>query len=98
MSSSSSRPAAVPTTLLDDDVVRITRWDFAPGAETGHHVHGYGYVVVTMTDCSFQLEDDNGVRRVDLPMGTAYRRDKGVSHNVVNGGTEPMAFIEIEYK
>ena len=23
---------AVPTSLQDDDVVRITRWDFAPGA------------------------------------------------------------------
>ena len=98
MSDIKARPAAVPTTLLDDDVVRITRWDFAPGAETGHHVHGYGYVVVTMTDCAFQLEDANGTQRVDRPAGATYRRDAGVAHNVINAGAEPMAFIEIEYK
>jgi mannose-6-phosphate isomerase-like protein (cupin superfamily) len=27
-----------------------------------------------------------------------YRREAGVSHNVVNAGDEPMSFIEIEYK
>mgnify|MGYP003129477790 CR=1 FL=1 len=27
-----ARPQAVPTILLDDDVVRITRWDFAPAS------------------------------------------------------------------
>ena len=30
---------AVPTVLADDDHVRITRWDFAPGATTGWHEH-----------------------------------------------------------
>jgi len=50
----------VPTLLLDDDVVRITRWDFTPGAETGHHVHGMGYVVVPMTPCAFLLEEQPG--------------------------------------
>ena len=93
-----ARPQAVPTTLLDDDVVRITQWDFQPGAETGHHVHGMGYVVVPMTDCQFLLEEPTGPRRVDMAAGAAYRRDAGVEHNVVNGGDAPMAFIEIEYK
>lgn len=93
-----ARPQAVPTQLLDDAVVRITRWDFAPGAETGHHVHEYGYVVVPMTDCSFLLEEPEGARRVEMAAGAAYRRDAGVAHNVVNGGDRPMAFIEIEYK
>lgn len=93
-----ARPQAVPTQLLDDDVVRITRWDFAPGAETGHHVHGMGYVVVAMTDMTMLLEEPTGQRTVETPAGTAYRRDAGVEHNVVNGGTQPMSFIEIEYK
>jgi beta-alanine degradation protein BauB len=30
---------AVPTALQDDDVVRITRWNFVPGAVTGWHQH-----------------------------------------------------------
>ena len=60
MTTSASRPPAVPTLLLDDDIVRITRWDFTPGAETGHHVHGMGYVVVPMTPCEFLLEEPTG--------------------------------------
>lgn len=96
--SAHTRSAAVPTLLLDDDVVRITRWDFEPGAETGHHVHGMGYVVVPMTPCHFLLEEAAGERRVSIEAGQAYRRDAGVAHNVVNGGEQPMSFIEVEYK
>jgi quercetin dioxygenase-like cupin family protein len=98
MSQYRARPPAIPTTLIDDAVVRVTRWDFEPGADTGHHVHGLGYVVVPMTDCRFLLEEANGERRVDVLKGAAYRREAGVEHNVVNAGTEPMSFIEIEYK
>ena len=29
------------TVLVDDDRVRVTRFDFAPGAETGWHRHGH---------------------------------------------------------
>ena len=98
MSQFRARPPAVPTALLDDSVVRVTRWDFEPGADTGHHVHGLGYVVVPMTDCQFLLEEAGGGRRVDIAKGAAYRREAGVEHNVVNAGSEPMSFIEIEYK
>ncbi|MCF3640113.1 cupin domain-containing protein [Rhizobium sp. TRM95111] len=93
-----ARPPAVPTVLLDDPVVRVTRWDFEPGADTGHHVHGLGYVVVPMTDCAFLIEDAGGERRVTSRAGEVYRREAGVEHNVVNGGDAPMSFIEIEYK
>lgn len=98
MSQYRARPPAIPTTLLDDAVVRIIRWDFEPGADTGHHVHGLGYVVVPMTDCQFLIEEAEGSRRVDIAKGVAYRREAGMAHNVVNAGTEPMSFIEIEYK
>ena len=98
MSTFRARPPAEPTVLLDDAVVRVTRWDFVPGADTGHHVHGMGYVVVPMTDCHFLIEDSSGERRVTAKAGEAYRRDAGVEHNVINGGDQPMSFIEIEYK
>jgi len=98
MSQFKARPPAVPTILLDDSVVRITRWDFEPGADTGHHVHGMGYVVVPMTDCHFLLEEPNGNREAKIAKGAAYRREAGMEHNVVNAGSEFMSFIEIEYK
>jgi len=85
--------------LVDDARVRVTRWDFEPGAETGWHRHGMDYVVTTITPCSFLLEEPGGgSHRVEMAPGVAYRRDEGVEHNVVNGGAEPMAFVEVELK
>ncbi|MCO5731006.1 cupin domain-containing protein [Rhizobium sp. SSA_523] len=94
-----ARPPASSITLVDDPVVRIIRWDFEPGADTGVHTHGLGYVVVPMTDCDFLIEEENGsTRRALVKQGEAYRRDAGTTHNVVNAGDAPMSFIEIEYK
>jgi quercetin dioxygenase-like cupin family protein len=93
-----ARAPAIPTVLVDDERVRVTRWDFEPGAETGHHVHGMAYVVVPMTDCHFLLEEPTGERRVTMAAGQAYSRPVGIEHNVVNGGAAPMSFIEVEVK
>lgn len=93
-----ARPPAIATVLVDDAKVRVTRWDFEPGAETGWHQHGLAYVVVPMTPCSFLLEEPGGERRVEVATGAAYSREAGIEHNVINGGTEPMAFIEVEMK
>ena len=94
-----AREVATSTVMVDDDRVRVTRWDFAPGAETGWHRHGMDYVVTTLTPCVFVLEEPGGgSRRVEMEAGLSYRRGEGVEHNVVNGGTEPMAFVEVELK
>jgi quercetin dioxygenase-like cupin family protein len=94
-----SRESCTATLLIDDARVRVTRFDFAPGAETGWHRHGHDYVITTLTDCAMLLEEPGGTsRRVDIPAGTAYRRDEGVEHNVVNAGPGPMAFVEVELK
>ena len=93
------RKQAKATELVDDDRVRVTRFDFAPGAETGWHVHGMDYVITTLTECVMLLEEPGGESRtVTIPAGTAYRRDHGVKHNVVNGGKTDMAFVEVELK
>lgn len=93
------RPQAVATVLLDDERVRVTRYDFAPGAETGWHVHGLEYVITTVTDCVLELELPGGeTARSEVPAGSAYRRPVGTEHNVINGGTAPMSFVEVELK
>ncbi len=85
--------------LVDDERVRVTRWDFVPGAETGWHRHGMDYVVTPVTDCAFLLEEPGGgSRRVEMAAGASYRRGQGVEHNVVNGGDRPMSFVEVELK
>lgn len=95
----SDRTQAQPTTLADDEIHRITRFDFEPGAETGWHVHGFDYVIVALSACEMRLEmPDGSVNEVSLPPGRTYHRPVGVEHNVINGGTAPMAFVELEFK
>ncbi len=94
-----SRPAAIATRMVEDDRVIVTRFDFEPGAETGWHTHGYDYVITAVTDCQMLLEEPGGTtREVLVPAGTAYRREEGVEHNVVNGGDMAMSFVEVELK
>lgn len=91
--------AAKTLQLVDDSRVRVTRFEFAPGAETGWHKHEMDYVITAITDCRMKLLEPGGeIREVLVPAGSAYRRDKGVEHNVVNNGTAAMAFVEIELK
>ena len=93
------RETCTATQLVDDDRVRVTRFDFAPGAETGWHRHSMDYVITAVTDCQMLLEDPDGCsRRVLVPAGTAYRRAEGVEHNVINAGDQAMSFVEIELK
>ncbi len=94
-----ARPAAKAELLIDDEKVRVTRFDFEPGAETGWHRHGYDYVITTVTECNMVLEEPGGEqRKVTIPAGTAYRRQEGVEHNVINGGDSAMSFVEVELK
>lgn len=98
MSSAPQRPQAVATVQVDDARVRVIRYDFAPGAETGHHRHGLDYVIVPVTDGDLLIEHAGGETRARLTAGGSYRRDLGVEHNVINAGAEPLSFIEIELK
>ncbi len=93
------RDQAKATQMIDDARVRVTRFDFAPGAETGWHRHAMDYVITAVTDCHMRLElPDGTVNEVTVPAGTSYRRDQGVEHNVINAGDQPMSFVEVELK
>ncbi len=56
------RTACTATHLIDDARVRVTRFDFVPGAETGWHRHGFDYVITAITDCHMLLEEPGGGR------------------------------------
>lgn len=93
------REAARATRLIDDDRVRVTRFEFAPGAETGWHRHEMDYVITAITDCHMLLELPEGkTAEATVRAGDAYRRNAGVEHNVINNGDRPMAFVEVELK
>ena len=93
-----TRSPATATQVIDDARVRVTRFDFAPGAETGWHEHGMDYVITAVTDCHMLLVDDDGERRVTVTQGERDRRNCGVKHNVINDGDNKMSFVEVELK
>jgi beta-alanine degradation protein BauB len=89
---------AVPTVQSEDANTRITRWDFAPGAATGWHTHGWPYFVVMLTDGIMKIEAGGAVTDVKRSAGESYQRPAGVEHDVMNGSDHPIAFVEIEIK
>jgi beta-alanine degradation protein BauB len=81
---------------LQNHRVVVTEWRFAPGAETGHHVHAHDYVVVPLTSGILRLEEPAGAREVRLEAGVSYARATGVAHNVINANDFEFRFIEVE--
>ncbi len=93
-----SQPAT-PTVQEDNDQVRVTEWRFAPGAETGFHIHEMDYIVVPITDGKLKLVSPDGEESfAELKLGQSYFRKAGVHHNVINANDHEFAFVEIELK
>jgi quercetin dioxygenase-like cupin family protein len=89
---------ATPTVQQDDETIRITRWDFEPGAVTGWHEHGWPYFVVMLVAGTLRIHNGTDVSDVPLAQGQAYMRPAGIRHDVMNGSDHPIAFVEIEVK
>ncbi len=94
-----ARAKAEATVQIDSPRVRVTRYRFPPGSETGHHVHALDYVVVPVVPGRLTMVADDGTETAaDLSLGESYHRPAGVSHNVVNDTDAEVAFVEIELK
>jgi len=92
-----SRSQETTLVRIETDRVKATEHAFAPGAETGWHVHEYDYVVVPLTDGRLLLEEPGGgTRYAELKAGIPYTRKAGVEHNVVNAGDAELRFLEVE--
>lgn len=89
-------PKAVPNVLIENERIRVTRWEFAPGAATGFHRHEHDYVVVPIVDGKLRLLEAEGERIADLTVGVPYFRQEGVEHDVVNANDYDFAFVEVE--
>ena len=81
---------------IDDSVIRVTRWDFEPEAETGDHRHDFAYVVVPLTTGNLQIDSAAGSLTSPLVVGVSYNRPAGAEHNVINASGGPFSFVEIE--
>ena len=86
------------TPLIDNDRVRVTRYDFPPGAQTGWHRHSHDYVVVPLANGRLKIVEGGAEKHVDLTVGVPYFRSAGVEHDVINANAQDYAFIEIEIK
>jgi quercetin dioxygenase-like cupin family protein len=96
---STNLPKAVATVQVDNERVRVTEWRFAPGAETGEHIHQMDYVVVPSGDGRLKIVSPQGEESVaELKQGVSYFRKAGVHHNVINANAFEFAFVEIEIK
>ncbi len=92
-------PLAKATTMIDDERVIATRFDFGPGDDTGAHVHGLPYVIVPLCDSTLRIVSDDGTETsATLTNGVPYSRPAGISHNVINGSPTAISFLEIELK
>ena len=90
---------AVGTVQVDNARTRVTEWRFAPGAETGEHIHEYDYVVVPGLDGALRIVLPDGSESIaELRAGISYFREKGVHHNVINANGFEFSFVEIEIK
>jgi len=78
--------------------VRITRWDFAPGAATGWHSHSWPYFVLMLTDAVIKITAAGKVSEVTWKAGDSYQRPAGVEHDVLNACKDRLSFVEIEIK
>jgi beta-alanine degradation protein BauB len=90
---------AESTVSIDNERVRVTTWSFADGADTGHHIHEYDYVVVPITGGTFSAvgPDGTAAERVQ-EAGVPYEGTAGAEHNIFNRSGRVATFTEIEFK
>ena len=90
---------ATSTQQIDNERTRVTEWRFAPGAETGEHIHEYDYVVVPGLDGVLKIVLPDGSETLaELKAGVSYFRKQGVHHNVINANGFEFSFVEVEFK
>ena len=90
--------SAKATVVIDNERVIVTRYNFAPGANTGWHRHGHDYVIVPLTDGKVKLLTSSGESFAEMKKGEPYFRNEGVEHDVISANEGEFAFIEIELK
>jgi quercetin dioxygenase-like cupin family protein len=84
---------------IDNKLVKVTKYSFMPGQETGTHKHLYDYIVTPITDGKILLIDENGNKSdYSLTASHSYFRKAGIEHNVINNGEQKLIFVETEIK
>lgn len=98
MTHTHDKGTARPTTLIENDRVIVTRWDFHREDNTGWHRHAHDYVIVPLLDGKLKIVTTAGSNVSDMKKGAPYFREEGVEHDVINATDGDYSFIEIELK
>ena len=68
-----TRKKANSTVQIDNMQIKVTRWDFSPGAETGWHTHAMDYIVVPLTEGTLTQNCQAGIDVENkLTVGASY--------------------------
>ena len=90
---------AISNIQINNELVKVTKYSFMPGEETGMHKHLYDYIVTPLTDGKLLLIDNLGNEsNYSLIASHSYFRKAGIEHNVINNGKQKLIFIETELK
>ena len=93
------RSKAQSSIQVDNQLVRITKYLFLPGDETGMHKHKFDYIVTPITDGEIILIDKDGNKSNSILIASeSYFRKAGVMHNVINNSKNKLVFVETELK
>ena len=88
---------AIGTVLIENERVRVTRWDFPqPGDCTGWHRHEHDYVVVPLFDGDLRIDTGAETVTSSLTTGGSYFGNAGVADDVCNGNDVACIVIEVE--
>jgi len=89
---------ATATVQLENNDVRVTYWDFAPGTQTGSHIHEYDYVVIPIVGGTLTVENNEEMLEKDIISGLSYTGEVKTEHNIRNLTNENVSFVEVEVK
>jgi len=92
------RQKAAFSVQLDNDRTIVRQWIFAPGSETGWHVHAHDFIVVPRTKGKLLLQSKAGENTKELKPGLSYFKSAGIEHNAINDGEDEIVLLEIELK
>ncbi len=86
---------AIPTVQQDDEAVRITRWDFEPGAVTGWHQLGTDRVDLYRRAATYADRILRGEKPGDLPYQQPTKYDLVINSKTAkeNGLTIPPRLL-----
>ena len=90
--------SALGETLIDDALMRVTRWTLAPNTRIDRHRHELPYVVVPIVSGAIAISDERGQTSSQLEAGQPYSRAAGAEHLVSSLSTSVIVFVEIELK